>query len=323
MPGVAAMTARWLLLRRQVNVSFIFLALLSTVPSVSATNCYTPDGTISNDRPCNASASASVCCTQGFLCTSNQLCQPAGWWDGSDGNPLQFIRGTCTDKTWAAPECQGNCVADNPSGGEWVMRCGNTTNNYCCSADDCCSKASYLKFTLDEPTITATAGIEPTSTATTTTESSKGTSTATTSTGTSITSSTTSSITSSTKSSTTSSITPAPTTSAASTSNDSHSSKSGSSTTIAIGVGVGVGAGVVIVGCLLALFLVRLRRKQRLAAEQSNPTFLPGSQEGRFGYYPPVSELDSQQYPSELDSQQQQPVVAELDGEARRVMRLK
>ncbi|GIK03613.1 hypothetical protein Aspvir_007686 [Aspergillus viridinutans] len=281
------MASTWLLFRRQVNASFIFLALLSTVPSVSATNCYTPDGTISNDRPCNASASASVCCTQGFLCTSNQLCQPAGWWDGSDGNPLQFIRGTCTDKTWAAPECQGHCVADNPSGGEWVMRCGNTTNNYCCSADDCCTKASYLKFTLDEPTVTATAGIEPTSTATTTTESSRKTSTATTSKETSITST--------------------PTTSAASNSNDPHSSRSGSTTSIAIGVGVGVG--VAVVGCLLALFLVRLRRKKRLAAEQNNSTFLPRSQ---FGVYPPVARA---QHPSELDSQQQRHlVVAELDG---------
>ncbi|GAQ07920.1 hypothetical protein ALT_5241 [Aspergillus lentulus] len=291
MSRFAAMTARWLL-RHQTNASFIFLALLSTVPSISATNCYTPDGTISNDRPCNASASASVCCTQGFLCTSNQLCQPPGWWDGSDGNPLQFIRGTCTDKTWAAPECQGHCVADNPSGGEWVMRCGNTTSNYCCSADDCCTKASYLKFTLDEPTITATAGIEPTSTATTTTESSRETSTATTSTWTS--------------------KTPTPTTSAASNSNDSRSSKSDSTTSIAIGVGVGVGVGVVIIGCLLVLFVMRSRRKKRLAAEQNNSAFLRGSQEGPFGVYPPVTRV---QHPSELDSQQQQhPTVAELDG---------
>ncbi|GFF28741.1 hypothetical protein IFM51744_00637 [Aspergillus udagawae] len=289
------MTSRWLLFRRQVNASFIFLALLSTVPSVSATNCYTPDGTISNDRPCNASASASVCCTQGFLCTSNQLCQPAGWWDGSDGNPLQFIRGTCTDKTWAAPECQGHCVADNPSGGEWVMRCGNTTTNYCCSADDCCAKASYLKFTLDEPTITATAGIELTSTAKTMTESSSKSSAAitTTSTGTSITST--------------------PTTSAGSNSNDMHSSSSASTTNVAIGVGVGVGVGVVIIGCLLALFVLRLRRKKRLATEQNNSSFLPGSQKDAFGVYPPVAR--AQQYPSELDSQQQRhPAVAELDG---------
>ncbi|GIJ82327.1 hypothetical protein Asppvi_000834 [Aspergillus pseudoviridinutans] len=285
------MTLSWLPVRRQVNASFIFLALLLTVPSVSATNCYTPDGTISNDRPCNASASASVCCTQGFLCTSNQLCQPAGWWDGSNGNPLQFIRGTCTDKTWAAPECQGHCVADNPSGGEWVMRCGNTTGNYCCSADDCCTKASYLKFTLDEPTITATAGIEPTSTATTTTESSIESSTATRSTGTLITST--------------------PTTSAGSNSNDTHSSRSGSTTSVAIGVGVGVGAGVIIIGCLLALFVMRLRRKKRLAAEQKNFT-LPGSQKDPSGVYPPVAR--AQQYPTELDSQHQRtPAVAELD----------
>ena len=72
--------------------------------------CYTPDGGVSNDRPCNFDGSESVCCTQGFLCTSNLLCQPAHWHSGEGGNPLQFIRGTCTDKTWKSPNCQGHCV---------------------------------------------------------------------------------------------------------------------------------------------------------------------------------------------------------------------
>jgi hypothetical protein len=95
-------------------------SLLTTIPLLAillhptpgaAVLCYTPNGSVSNDRPCNFTAPASTCCTQGFLCTSNQLCQPEDWWDGTGGDPLQFIRGTCTDQTWEAPQCQGHCVA--------------------------------------------------------------------------------------------------------------------------------------------------------------------------------------------------------------------
>ena len=68
--------------------------------------CYTPDGTLSNDVPCNPDAPNSVCCTSGFLCMSNGLCQPKNY-----PNQDQFIRGTCTDKSWAARECVDFCVA--------------------------------------------------------------------------------------------------------------------------------------------------------------------------------------------------------------------
>lgn len=89
---------------------YVLSFFLLDIVSVSATLCYTPDGTLSSDQPCNLTASASVCCEQGFYCTSNGLCQPANWWNGVNGNPLQFIRGTCTDKTWAAPECGSHCI---------------------------------------------------------------------------------------------------------------------------------------------------------------------------------------------------------------------
>jgi hypothetical protein len=68
----------------------------------------------------------------------------------------------------------------------------------------------------------------------------------------------------------------------------------------------------VFIGCLIALFVMRSRRKKRLAAEQNNSAFLPGSQQGHSGVYPPVTRV---QHPSELDSQQQRhPTAAELDG---------
>ena len=51
------------------------------------------------------------------------------------------------------------------------MRCGKNSNKYCCSSDDCCTRASFLKFTMDGPTVTATAGVAPTTTVATTASS--------------------------------------------------------------------------------------------------------------------------------------------------------
>lgn len=89
----------------------IALFFLQVVDLTFATLCYNPDGSVSNDVPCNSTASVSVCCTQGFICTANMLCQPQGWYDNTTGNPLQLIRGTCTDKSWSSNKCPGYCVA--------------------------------------------------------------------------------------------------------------------------------------------------------------------------------------------------------------------
>ncbi|KAG2421490.1 hypothetical protein HFD88_005465 [Aspergillus terreus] len=93
------------------HLAFFAFLLLQVVIPISAQLCYNPNGSISNDRPCNSSADVSVCCEDGFVCTENKLCQPMGWYDGSDGNPLQLIRGTCTDKTWKSGNCPGHCIA--------------------------------------------------------------------------------------------------------------------------------------------------------------------------------------------------------------------
>ena len=87
---------------------FLLFLLLTLVDGL----CYTPDGSLSNDVACNPTDPASICCTAGFLCMSNGLCQPKGSFaQGSN----QFIRGTCTDKAWAAPECRGFCVKGGSS----------------------------------------------------------------------------------------------------------------------------------------------------------------------------------------------------------------
>ncbi|KAK2797824.1 hypothetical protein FQN50_009068 [Emmonsiellopsis sp. PD_5] len=221
------------------------LFILRAIDPASATICYTPDGSISNDMPCNPAAEVSVCCEDTFVCTENKLCQPMDWYNGTDGDPLQLIRGTCTDKTWESPECPGRCIAESPGGGEWVMRCGSGSEEYCCSDASCC-KNGGKRYNLGNSSMSAIAGQQ----VLTTTQSSRPTSTSTS------------------MSITTSTLTD-PTPTALETDGTSPGASTNShSKTIAIGVGVGAGCGVVILGCLLFLFW-RKRKRGRDAAAQA------------------------------------------------------
>lgn len=75
--------------------------------------CYTPSGNVSNDLSCSpgTGSGTSICCRAGYSCTTAKLCLKAGHANASglafDGT---YIRGTCEDRTWQAPECGGNCV---------------------------------------------------------------------------------------------------------------------------------------------------------------------------------------------------------------------
>ncbi|KAJ5336933.1 uncharacterized protein N7506_004955 [Penicillium brevicompactum] len=194
---------------------------------------------------------------------------PAGWWDGSTGNELQFIRGTCTDKTWSSPECPENCVAESVDGGEWVMRCGKNSSKYCCSADDCCSKASSNLFSMADPEITATAGVAPVVT------SVNGTTTTIPST-TSVPTASTTSATTTTGEKATQPTATSPPTETKSTNGDTGLSHS---QTVAIGAGAGAGAGVLGLGCLLGCLCWRRRRRRR--KEEAFNTFgQAGSSQG-------------------------------------------
>lgn len=230
-------------------IIIIVLALLQ-IDLTNGTLCYTSNGDVSNDVPCNDTGAASVCCTQGFLCTSNGLCQPEGWWDGTTGNKLQFIRGTCSDKTWSSPACFGHCVAESMGGGEWVMRCGANSNNYCCSADDCCNRSSsFPQFTLGNPTITATAGFEA-----------GYTSSAVSSLSGSIAAPTPIFINSTFANSTSSSSTGNATASVPS----SSSGHSQTNTSTIIGLVVGLGVGLFLLGCLVSFLFFRTQRKRSI-----------------------------------------------------------
>lgn len=80
-------------------------SLLYIVPIRAAQSCYFPNGSPSpGTAPCDPDAENSMCCdkSQGAFCLSNKLCR------GPDGN---LIRGACTDRNWAAPECAYYCLS--------------------------------------------------------------------------------------------------------------------------------------------------------------------------------------------------------------------
>lgn len=92
--------------------SLLILALvLALLFEHTAALCYTPDGGISNDISCDATAEASICCKRGYYCTASKLCLAEGHANQTgfafDG---VYVRGTCSDKSWQSPECGGNCV---------------------------------------------------------------------------------------------------------------------------------------------------------------------------------------------------------------------
>ncbi len=87
--------------------SFLFLLLfvVHSTSAASARSCYFPDGNnATKDTPCK-SATVSTCCQEGATCLDNGLCfDPFGSAVGG------YIRGSCTDKSWASSSCPQYCT---------------------------------------------------------------------------------------------------------------------------------------------------------------------------------------------------------------------
>ena len=82
---------------------FFFSVLLPACLALSADKeCYTGNGTVTEDLPCH-SDDVSFCCGVGWSCLSNGLCQ---WRDSTS-----FAEGTCTDKSYPMNACLGSCLA--------------------------------------------------------------------------------------------------------------------------------------------------------------------------------------------------------------------
>ena len=81
----------------------IILFLCYLQKGFAAKQCYYPNGEEAPDHPCDEDAEVSTCCGGSFgsICMSNKLCA------GGDGG---IVRGSCTDKDWASPECPLYCL---------------------------------------------------------------------------------------------------------------------------------------------------------------------------------------------------------------------
>ncbi|KAK4178914.1 hypothetical protein QBC36DRAFT_90998 [Triangularia setosa] len=115
------------------------------------TKCYYPNGRLATtDSPCDPDAEHSICCFNGSphgkACLANKMCE------SPDG---KIIRGSCTDRTWASPECAKLCELVN-WGGANLVSCSNVTNKdtfFCCEKTekaDCCDRG-VGRFELQPP----------------------------------------------------------------------------------------------------------------------------------------------------------------------------
>ena len=70
------------------------LAMILELASHTSALCYYPNGTASDDVPCNEGAGDTFCCGISYACLSNKLCY------GTIGSAsAHFGRGSCSDKT--------------------------------------------------------------------------------------------------------------------------------------------------------------------------------------------------------------------------------
>ncbi|KAF2655380.1 hypothetical protein K491DRAFT_692976 [Lophiostoma macrostomum CBS 122681] len=116
------------------------LFLLLLLPSLITTSCYFPDGSTTQDTPCNPKSANSTCCGPGYACLSNHLCSVTSQVPLSiaDLSPY-YVRASCTDPTWTSTECPQFCTnatnGDNLGvGGMGVGKCdGNASlDRYYC-----------------------------------------------------------------------------------------------------------------------------------------------------------------------------------------------
>lgn len=74
----------------------------------SGSQCFSLDGTITTDQPCDPTQSESFCCGIGWACLENKICAPTP-------NVPNYLsappaRGSCTDSSWSASQCPNFCV---------------------------------------------------------------------------------------------------------------------------------------------------------------------------------------------------------------------
>lgn len=124
----------------------------------SDATCYWPNGQAApgDMLPCGgggADTQNSACCNQGWTCLSNGLCMP----DGQDPANLAgatIIRGACTDRSWASPDCPRWCIdseeIDNINAVQTINACQGQAGAFYCAAgdehDDCDEETDIIRF---------------------------------------------------------------------------------------------------------------------------------------------------------------------------------
>ena len=75
----------------------LLLLPLCLILGLANATCYYPNGdSDQNHSPCDPKADVSVCCSFGFECLSNGLCNDIRYL-----NYQRVLRGGCTDKSWS------------------------------------------------------------------------------------------------------------------------------------------------------------------------------------------------------------------------------
>ncbi|KAI6775141.1 hypothetical protein HG530_001899 [Fusarium avenaceum] len=216
------------------------------------------------------------------------------------------MRGSCTDKNWASPECAMFCLGAD-RGGTDLISCSNVTNSdtsYCCDHNPNCCNSGVGRFNVlpSNPEVWATWNRKATQYAVIgTVFKDESTSTKASTTTTIISSATYTTSTSVTSASETSmSSSPMPKTT------EPSKAFSGLSTGAKAGIGAGIGVGaVLVVAVILLLWNVRRTRRALESEKQPpvyyNPTMSAFRQQSHHVYDP--KELQSRP-PQELDGYQ-------------------
>jgi hypothetical protein len=92
----------------------------------------------------------------GYACLTNNLCQLTEFVANPIDGQSEYVRGSCTDKTWNSEFCPNVCITpsnnDNWSGGMGVNKCAGDKDRYWCinnqteplSTSDICSSSTYF-----------------------------------------------------------------------------------------------------------------------------------------------------------------------------------
>ncbi|KAF2177900.1 hypothetical protein K469DRAFT_754854 [Zopfia rhizophila CBS 207.26] len=114
-------------------LSIYVLALISR----SSTVCYIPDKNtvVEQNVPCSEGSGESVCYGPSYACLSNGICQATSAELRKDG-ATEFVRGSCTDKTWKSGRCPGFCLT-NQCREAGIGKCeGTKDDTYYCIGEE-------------------------------------------------------------------------------------------------------------------------------------------------------------------------------------------